>query len=319
MTEIQTGMAWRRCAPRSPMALPVKSLFERIRHAVEKPAWATYLPSDLCTMAEEEPGPGSQGLLQSPISSKAAWGIQPQMRLQLPAGPVPPRQSRLVGSVWQLAKTPHGSREVQQALEEANSHSAFASLANELSGHVWEAICCPHANYVLQKCIVVAKHDSPGITQFIIDEIMERGEDAVLHVASHCYGCRILERFLEHSSHDQVDPISVKLVQNIAMLVQDYYGNFVVQYLLKFGHHRHRQRAVGTLARQIQLAGNDCPALMVLVRAFTHAPLQNQVALAHAVLKAPGLLENLAQARPRSSNMDKLIVLARACLSSEKN
>lgn len=286
---------------------------------MEKPSWATYLPGELRCTAEEESLPGLPGLLQSSISSKAMCNMQqPQVRPRLPAGPLPPKHNSVAGSVWQLARTPHGSREVQQALEEANSHLACASLAKELSGHVWEAICSPHANYVVQKCITIAKHESPEITQFIIDEIMERGEGAVSQVACHRYGCRILERFLEHSSRDQADLLSAELVRNTTMLVEHPYGNFVVQHLLKFGQCQYRQRAVNTLAEHIKLAGPNCPAWIVLIRAFTHAPQQYQTELAHAVLKAPGLLVNLSKARPRSSSVDKLVLLARAAHSVEE-
>jgi len=103
--------------------------------------------------------------------------------------------------VWRLSQDQKGCLKVQEALQGAGSDDARRAIAAELEGHVWEAMRCPHANHVVQKCIMTMR---PHALQFIIDEIESRGAAGVRKIAKHQYGCRILQRLLEHCRPDQV-------------------------------------------------------------------------------------------------------------------
>merc|ERR1719343_1869951 len=109
--------------------------------------------------------------------------------------------SPLSGRVWSLARDAQGCREVQNALEAARTEEERLAIAMELQSHVWDAMRCPHANYVLQKSIALLK---PLSSQFIIDEIVRKGARAVAQAAKHKYGCRIIQRLLEHCKTAQV-------------------------------------------------------------------------------------------------------------------
>merc|ERR1719191_2367681 len=92
--------------------------------------------------------------------------------------------------MWPLANSSEGCRVVQKAWEVAKG-SEQNLLREALKGRVMEAVKSPHANHVLQKCIEVAPAAQLG---FVIEEM--RGQAAM--TAKHRFGCRILERLIEH-------------------------------------------------------------------------------------------------------------------------
>ena len=68
----------------------------------------------------------------------------------------------LRGQVWRLSRDANGCRVVQEALELGSRD--VTDLANELQGHVLEAVMCPYANYVVQK---VVSHLSVATSSFV--------------------------------------------------------------------------------------------------------------------------------------------------------
>jgi precorrin-6x reductase len=72
-----------------------------------------------------------------------------------------------------------------------------AKLVKELSGNVMKCVKDQNGNHVIQKCIEkVPSH----LIQFIIDSFMGQ----VYALATHPYGCRVIQRILEHCSEVQV-------------------------------------------------------------------------------------------------------------------
>merc|ERR1719326_2532951 len=83
----------------------------------------------------------------------------------------------LQGCIWRLSTDGQGCRLVQEVLTDAACDDERIVVASELHTHVWEALRCPNANHVLQKCIDTMR---PADSQFIIDEILEGGPGAIL-------------------------------------------------------------------------------------------------------------------------------------------
>lgn len=54
-------------------------------------------------------------------------------------------------------------------------------------------------------------------------------------MSTHPYGCRVIQRILEHCSPEQTAPILGELHDNTDRLVQDQYGNYVIQHVLEHG------------------------------------------------------------------------------------
>lgn len=56
----------------------------------------------------------------------------------------------------------------------------------------------------------------------------------VYALSSHPYGCRVIQRILEHCSAEQTRVILDELHQSVDDLVNDQYGNYVVQVWITF-------------------------------------------------------------------------------------
>jgi len=153
---------------------------------------------------------------------------------------------------------------------------------------------CPHANHVLQKCIVTA---GPAQAQFVIDEITWRGKAGVGQAARHCFGCRIVERLLEHCLPEQVEVLADCLLADGMALCAHRYGNYVMQHLVVHGSVEQRRRLTGMLAKHAASLGANCYTSAVLIKALSWGPQEDRVALARALLSVPGLFPSMARTR----------------------
>ncbi|CAJ1403567.1 unnamed protein product [Effrenium voratum] len=202
--------------------------------------------------------------------------------------------SQVTGHVWQLSLRQRGSRAVQDAIDLCSSDQEREAIAGELAGHIWEAVRCPHANFVVQRLITALR---PAACQFIIDEIMRPGSKSVGYLARHKYGCRTLQRLLEKCSQQQTLPIVEGLLSEVVPLSRHPYGNYVVQQLFEHASSQHRSSAVQKLLRNVALVGADCNGGAVLLKAMTNASPEEKAQLAHALATEPGLILSIARGR----------------------
>jgi hypothetical protein len=200
----------------------------------------------------------------------------------------------LQGQVWRLAKDPRGCRKIQQILENAESNSERALISCELRTHVWEAIWSPHANYVIQKCISTMR---PCDSQFIIDEILQQGPGAVVAVAAHQYGCRILQRFLEHFPSDRLQVLIEDVLSAVRYLSMNEYGSFFIQHLLEYGDASYVGELLQSLTLHASSLASDPYGVTVLGKALTHARKDAQESLANALASQPRWLVSMSSWR----------------------
>ena len=133
-------------------------------------------------------------------------------------------------SVWDMASDLSACRDLQRALDERGDIACLA-IAQGLKSHVWDCIGCRNANHVLQKTIIVLR---PNHVQFVIDEIMEHPNGPLL-AARHKYGCRIMERLIEHCPSFRLQPLVEELLKDLLRLSIHKFGNFVVQHIMEHG------------------------------------------------------------------------------------
>jgi len=164
----------------------------------------------------------------------------------------------LVGNVLTLSLQMYGCRVVQKALE-VISPEQQAHLVKELEGHVMKCIKDQNGNHVIQKVIEqVPAH----YTQFIVDTFVNK----VFNLATHPYGCRVIQRILEHHSDSSItydekrrgiqrgsppQQILKELLHCTISLVQDQYGNYVVQHVLEHGRPQDKHEIVKQLRGKI--------------------------------------------------------------------
>jgi pumilio RNA-binding family len=190
----------------------------------------------------------------------------------------------IVGDMLILSNQVYGCRVVQKALEIVNDDSLL-ELLSELHGNVLSCIHDQNGNHVIQKCIeVVNKRASQNEgrgnlemarlfkheTQIILDCVTED----ILALSRHPYGCRVFQRILEHFDEKQKDHILNCICNFHEELLDDQYGNYVIQHVLRFGRtsdrdsvlnivvkngllHLSRQKFASNVVEKLLKYGND--------------------------------------------------------------
>lgn len=79
--------------------------------------------------------------------------------------------------------------------------------------------------------------------QFIIDAVSEVSDS----ISCNIFGCRVIQRILEHCESGQVSQVLEKIIRQALVLSMDQYGNFVVQHILQYGNTYQRHVVVEPL------------------------------------------------------------------------
>ncbi|CAJ1366785.1 unnamed protein product, partial [Effrenium voratum] len=183
---------------------PVKVLLGRLEAAGAAP-WSSFLPDHL-----RPKGVSAEIFKEKKLVAKVK-----------PKADYTPVGISVVGRVWEYSQDSVGCREVQDAMDKCDE-ATLVRMATELKDHVWDAACCPHANHVLQKCILALR---PGKLQFIIDVFVH--QRLVVQAARHKYGCRIIQRLIERCPSEQIEGLLRCLMKEAPLVSCHAYGNYV--------------------------------------------------------------------------------------------
>jgi hypothetical protein len=150
----------------------------------------------------------------------------------------------LTGQAVMLSMQMYGCRVVQKALEYVNTQRLVAIVTEFENPQV--LLRCVHdsnGNHVIQKCIEIVSKAAreaatPDMSEFLSSRIMfiiNAFQGRVKELSSHPYGCRVVQRILEHCSNPQKALVLEELRKCCAELVQDCYGNYVIQFVMQHG------------------------------------------------------------------------------------
>jgi pumilio RNA-binding family len=163
----------------------------------------------------------------------------------------------LLGEVIPLSKMIYGCRVVQKALE-CLDNEELSVFVYEFKGRVVECILDQNGNHVIQKCIEVycvraknaenqADTETARFLRQICQFIMDESLDSLRTLSCHPYGCRVIQRIIEHS----VDPYFSRVLDTIVMnhkeLIDDQFGNYVIQHSLQFGRTVDKESIMNTV------------------------------------------------------------------------
>ncbi|XP_010922284.1 pumilio homolog 2 [Elaeis guineensis] len=152
--------------------------------------------------------------------------------------------NQLNGHVLALSLQMYGCRVIQKAIEVVDLDQK-TKMVTELDGHIMRCVRDQNGNHVIQKCIECVPQDA---IQFIISTFY----DQVVTLSTHPYGCRVIQRVLEHCDDPKTQQIVMdEILQSVCMLAQDQYGNYVVQHVLEHGKPHERSAIIKKLAGQI--------------------------------------------------------------------
>lgn len=124
-----------------------------------------------------------------------------------------------------IALNQHGTRALQKMIEFVSTPIHVQLITQALRDRVVELIQDLNGNHVIQKCL---NKFSAEDAQFIFEAVGNRCID----VGTHRHGCCVLQRCIDHATGEQKLWLVQKITENAQRLVQDPFGNYVVQYII---------------------------------------------------------------------------------------
>lgn len=146
--------------------------------------------------------------------------------------------NQMKGHVLALSLQMYGCRVVQKALEHILTDQQ-ASLIGELQKdkQIMRCVKDQNGNHVVQKAIerIPAEH-----IQFIVNAFTGQ----VHELSKHAYGCRVIQRMLEHCIEPTRSAVLQELHGCAQYLIGDQYGNYVTQHVIEHGREQDRDRII---------------------------------------------------------------------------
>ncbi|KAH0664082.1 hypothetical protein KY284_029013 [Solanum tuberosum] len=184
---------------------------------------------------------------------------------------------QLNGHVLTLSLQMYGCRVVQKAVEVVDLDQQ-TKMVTELDGHAMRCVRDQNGNHVIQKCIECIPEDA---IQFVVSTFY----DQVATLSTHPYGCRVIQRVLEHCHNPETQNIVMKkILQSICMLAQDQYGNYVVQHVLEHGKPEERTSIINKLMGQIVQMSQQKFASNVVEKCLTFGTREERQTLVDEML-----------------------------------
>ncbi|KAJ5591064.1 Armadillo-like helical [Penicillium hetheringtonii] len=160
-----------------------------------------------------------------------------------------------------IALNQHGTRALQKMIEFISY-----SRTDYLNG-----------NHVIQKCLNrLSKKDAEFIYQSVGDHCVT--------VGTHRHGCCVLQRCIDHASGEQKDRLIGQITKNAYQLVQDPFGNYVVQYILDLGDPFYTGPLCVTFAGNVPVLSKQKFSSNVIEKCLRTADTDNRRAMIDEIL-----------------------------------
>ncbi|KZT58397.1 ARM repeat-containing protein [Calocera cornea HHB12733] len=157
--------------------------------------------------------------------------------------------TRAVQKMIDYLSTPRQVRASNARICASTNSSQIHAIIIALSMNVVTLIKDLNGNHVIQKCL---NRLVPEDNQFIYNAVAAH----CVEVATHRHGCCVLQRCIDHASEAQRMQLVNEITYNALTLVQDPYGNYVVQYILDLNDNRFSDGVIR------QFIGNVIPLSM---------------------------------------------------------
>ncbi|KAI3424416.1 hypothetical protein D9Q98_009968 [Chlorella vulgaris] len=149
------------------------------------------------------------------------------------------------GKALSLSLQMYGCRVIQKSLEVMPQEDKVA-ICQELTEHTLRCVRDQNGNHVIQKCIECVQPSDPA--RAMIETIVSKGHS----LSTHTFGCRLVQRVLEHCScADLRDRVVADVLESVVQLSHDQYGNYVVQHLVSQGPPHARNTIVAQVSPQV--------------------------------------------------------------------
>jgi len=118
----------------------------------------------------------------------------------------------------------HGTRVIQKLLEKVQSDEEIEAAVSALRGEVSTLSKDVYGMHVVLRCLYHPKIDNA----FIINAVSKR----IVPVSMHKHGCCVVQWCLDYGTSAQREGLIDEIARNALELVQDAYGNYVIQQIM---------------------------------------------------------------------------------------
>jgi len=118
----------------------------------------------------------------------------------------------------------------------------------------------------------------------------------IFNLSTHPYGCRVIQRLLEHCSEEQRNAILGEILQNTEELAKNQYGNYVIQHILIYGTPWHRAAIIQNLRSKVASLSKHKYASNVVEKCFAHANRANRALLIDEVIGPDSMSDSASSA-----------------------
>ncbi|KAG9144294.1 hypothetical protein Leryth_016949 [Lithospermum erythrorhizon] len=130
------------------------------------------------------------------------------------------------GDIIRICKNSHGTRVVQKVIEKAKTRQQIALVLEALEAGFLDLITDVNGNHVLQQCLQCFTEEHNKF-------IFEGATNFCAEIATHRYGCCVLNQCIVHSSRCHQEKLVTEICANGLLLSQDSFGNYVIQNILE--------------------------------------------------------------------------------------
>jgi pumilio RNA-binding family len=139
-----------------------------------------------------------------------------------------------------------------------------------------------HGNHVVQKAVELVPLER---VPFVVDALAGK----VLELSTHPYGCRVVQRLIEHChSHPAAAVVVRELYAHARTLIEHQYGNYVMQYLITHGSTDDSSRVVAIIKGSVLAASRHKFSSNVVEKCIVFATAEDRAALIQEVLTPIG-------------------------------
>ncbi|CCE62745.1 hypothetical protein TPHA_0D01040 [Tetrapisispora phaffii CBS 4417] len=137
-------------------------------------------------------------------------------------------------NMYQISINQYGTRSLQKIIDVAEEDYQIDMIIDGFSNReyistdqVVKIINDLNGNHVIQKCIFKFQ---PSKLNFLID-VINTGNN-IVHISTHKHGCCVLQKLLGICKLQQTLKISMNIIEYLPKLINDQFGNYIVQFLL---------------------------------------------------------------------------------------
>lgn len=194
--------------------------------------------------------------------------------------------SLLTNQCVPLSMHMYGCRVIQKALEYVNPSRLQALVSEfETPSTLINCVYDANGNHVIQKTIEVVSKVARDTSadreiqeslirhlQFVVDSFRHK----VKELSTHPYGCRVIQRVLEHGLGPMKASIMGELKLSSDELIQDCYGNYVIQFVMQYGQDHERSLFFKTVLDHLIEYSQHKFASNVVEKCLQHSPKRDR-------------------------------------------